>query len=249
MPLDQAHKQNELIKGEGGAIGITENPSALLRLMVAGPELARMVEEFERAEEEHNADQTCTPHHEQSSASQMRFSHVQSLGSTIEELGNPFEEESTDLISLVSKDIADPAMKASLNKIESVGKDQYETYIKERLTERSKPIDDSISRNNLPLWKPASKSSTLKEKMKLQSVKTDCQLFSKLDSGCQSRDGDLDEFFSHENQGSPPSLSDSGKIRSRTKSDLINCMEKLVGTVASPTRHFSYLTMQSVFRC
>ena len=32
IPLDQAHEQNnELIKGEGGAIGITENPSALLR--------------------------------------------------------------------------------------------------------------------------------------------------------------------------------------------------------------------------
>ena len=40
-----------------------------------------------------------------------------------------------------------------------------------------------------------SKSSTSKEKMKLQSVKTDCQLFSKLYIGCQSRDGDLDEFF------------------------------------------------------
>ena len=37
IPLDQAHEQNnELIKGVGGAIGITENPSALLRWMVAG---------------------------------------------------------------------------------------------------------------------------------------------------------------------------------------------------------------------
>ena len=95
--------------------------------------------------------------------------------STIEELGNPFEEESMDLISLVSKDIADPAMKATLNKIESVGKDQYESFIKERITERSKPIDDSISRNKLPLWNPMSKSWSSKEKM-LQSVKTDCNL-------------------------------------------------------------------------
>ena len=76
----------------------------------------------------------------------MRFTcHVQSLVSTIEELGNPFEEESMDLISLVSKDIADPAMKATLDKIESVGNGQYESFIKERITERSKPIDDSIS--------------------------------------------------------------------------------------------------------
>ena len=130
--------------------------------------------------------------------------------------------------------IADPAMKATLDKIESVGKDQYESFIKERITERSKPIDDSISRNKLPLWYPMSKSSISKEKMKLQSVKTDCQLFLKLYIGCQSRDGDLDEFFSHENQGSPPSLPDCGRIRSGTKCDLIHCMDKLGCSVESP---------------
>ena len=54
IPLDQAHEQNnEFIKGEGGVIGITENPNALLRWMVAGPDLARMVAEIERVEEEH----------------------------------------------------------------------------------------------------------------------------------------------------------------------------------------------------
>ena len=133
----------------------------------------------------------------------------------MEELGNSFAGESTDLISLVSKDIADPAMKVSLNNIESVGKGQYELFIKERLRERSKLIDDGILRKNLPLWKPGSKSSTSKEKMKLKSVKTDCQLFWKLYIGCQSKDDDLDDFFSHENQGSPPSLSDCGRIRSK----------------------------------
>ena len=46
----------------------------------------------------------------------------------MEELGNSFEEESTDLISLLSKDIADPAMTASLNNIESIGKGQYELF-------------------------------------------------------------------------------------------------------------------------
>ena len=189
-----------------------------------------MVKEFEYAEQKDNPDQNRT-----------RFTtHVQSLVSTIEELGNPFEEESTDLISLVSKDVADPGMKASLNKIEEIGKNQYEAFIKERLMERSKPIDDSISRNALPLWKSVSKSSRSKEKMKLQSVKTDCQLFSKLYIGCQSRDGNIDEFFSHENQGAPPSLSDCGRIRSGTKCDLINCMEKQVGKAESPNPSVDY---------
>lgn len=47
MGMDQAHRQqNELIKGVGGAIGLTENPSALHRWMVSGPEIARHVSEF-----------------------------------------------------------------------------------------------------------------------------------------------------------------------------------------------------------
>ena len=41
-------------------------------------------------------------------------------------------------------------------------------------------------------------------------------------------------FFSHENQGSPPSLSDCGRIRSGTKCDLIHCMDKLGYSVESP---------------
>jgi len=104
IPLDQVHEQNnELIKGDGGALGLTMKPSALLRWMVSGPELARLVKEFENSDEDQH---TQLLHHEQSHASQTRFkNHVSTLVSTIEELGNPFEETSEDLVSLMSKDI------------------------------------------------------------------------------------------------------------------------------------------------
>ena len=47
MAIDQAHKQeNETVKGEGGAVGFTEDPAALLRWMVAGSEVSRAVHEF-----------------------------------------------------------------------------------------------------------------------------------------------------------------------------------------------------------
>ena len=46
--MDQSHKQlNKSIKGEGGAVGLTEDPAALRRWMIAGPELSRIVAEFE----------------------------------------------------------------------------------------------------------------------------------------------------------------------------------------------------------
>ena len=42
------------------------------------------------------------------------------------------------------------------------------------------------------------------------------------------RDADLDDFFPHENQSSPPSISDNGKLRLATKSDLLPCLEDLL---------------------
>ena len=45
---------------------------------------------------------------------------------------------------------------------------------------------------------------------------------------CQSRDGNLEEFFKHENQPFPPTLAQAGKIREGQKSDLVKCMERLV---------------------
>jgi hypothetical protein len=48
IALDHAHEQlNARMKGVGGAVGLTENIQALNRWMVAGPEIARAVEEFE----------------------------------------------------------------------------------------------------------------------------------------------------------------------------------------------------------
>ncbi len=43
MAIDQAHEQyNAVIKGDVGAIGLTEDPAALRRWMVAGTEVSRM---------------------------------------------------------------------------------------------------------------------------------------------------------------------------------------------------------------
>ena len=52
IALDHAHEQNNcVVKGDGGAIGPTENSSQLMRSMVAGPEIARVIGEFEESVE------------------------------------------------------------------------------------------------------------------------------------------------------------------------------------------------------
>ena len=66
-----------------------------------------------------------------------------------------------------------------------------------------------------------------KGKQHLISLKSDVGLFSRLYIGCQTRDGNLEEFFRHENQAFPPALSDGGSLHLGTKSDLLTCLEDL----------------------
>ena len=64
MSLDESHEQNNAcVKDEGGAVGLTEKPTALLRWMVAGPEMARVVTEFLSGADKTDPD-TQTHHHE-----------------------------------------------------------------------------------------------------------------------------------------------------------------------------------------
>ena len=58
-------------------------------------------------------------------------------------------------------------------------------------------------------------------------------LFSRLYIACQSRDGNLEDFFRYENQACPPSPQ-LGKIRLGTKSDLLHCLESTLETESGP---------------
>ena len=48
IAIDHAHEQNNaIVKDDGSAVGLTESPAALQRRMVSGPEMARLINEFE----------------------------------------------------------------------------------------------------------------------------------------------------------------------------------------------------------
>ncbi len=46
---------------------------------------------------------------------------------------------------------------------------------------------------------------------------------------CQSREGELDFFFEHDNHPWPPALADNNSLRQGNKSDLMKCLEGLAG--------------------
>ena len=93
---------------------------------------------------------------------------------------------------------------------------------------QTKTIADSIKRKNIHLFSrpPAhQKSST---QLQLSSLKNDCSLFSRLYIASQTQNGDLDDFFSHENQVCPPVLLKMGTSQDGNKSELLYCLEVLV---------------------
>ena len=107
IATDQAHEQNNAkVKGDGGAVGLTENPAASHPWMVSGPEMAHVIGEFESyIWKMQNTDYR---HHEQKQHTQMTFARdVKSLSTIIEEMGNPFCESSVDLLVLDSRNIVD----------------------------------------------------------------------------------------------------------------------------------------------
>ncbi len=143
-------------------------------------------------------------------------------------MGNPFFEESDELLVLDTRDIADPSVVEAMYVLKKTGQVQYNTFITERLVQQTKPINDPIKRNNFPLFSRPPVREKSKSKQQLLSLKNDCSLFSSLYISCQRRDGDLDDFFKHENQACPPSLSSMGKLRLGTKSDIVSCLENLI---------------------
>lgn len=88
IAIDQAHEQNNaIVKGDGGAVGLTENPSALRRWMVSGPEIARVVNEFENEMKVASSNDVKTDHHEENRSFQMTFfKDVKSLVASMEDL-------------------------------------------------------------------------------------------------------------------------------------------------------------------
>ena len=221
IPLDQAHEQNSAyVKGDGGAIGLTDNATALKRWMVAGPEVARVIVEFEDFNM-HPRNQEETRHHEETPSVHNTFARaVRSLVAAIEELGNPLEEDSQDLLVLDTKEIADPAVIETVRNAKQIGQDQFEAFSKECIVDRTKSIEEAIHRNKLPLFATKREPKIPKGNQQVKSLKNDVALFARLYIGCQTRDGNLEEFFRLENQKCPPALSDGGRLYLGSKSDL-----------------------------
>ena len=199
IAIDQAHEQlNAAVKGDGGIIGLTENETALRRWLIASPEIARLLDEFESSKQDTSS---VAVHHEERPSVQNSFRReIKSLIAKMEEFGNPFEDDSETLSNFQSKQVVASSVAVDVNKTSDLGKAQHNQFVTERFVERSVSIFQPLKQNKIALFVSKSSHQTTKAKWQLTSVKKDCVLFSQLYIGCEIRGGDVNDFFQHENQ-------------------------------------------------
>ena len=128
-------------------------------------------------------------HREQQPGVQSAFlKDVQSLTVVLQDMGNPFLEESNYLLVLDTKDIMEPVA-VTVRKVETIGQEQYSKFVDERLSKCMTPVGDPLPKNKLPLFSRPAVKAPSKGKLQLQSMQSDCNIFSRLYLACQARYG------------------------------------------------------------
>ena len=200
IAIGQAHEQNNaVIKGDGGAVGLTEAPGTLWRWMVAGPELSRLIAGYEAMLGVKDT-AISSKHHEQSLNAQRSFlEKAEALHTVLKEMGNSFQEDSADLLVLDTKNIADSALAVLVGTHQQRGQEQCQSFMEGMGNESESTSYKPIKRNKVAFFRHEQAASSSKEKV----LKDNCQWFSQLFISCQTRQCDLQEFFKHANQPTP----------------------------------------------
>ena len=127
-------------------------------------------------------------------------------------------------MTIHSKEIMVCTVVSTARNARNIDEEQFNTFMKERLVERNKPITELIKENNLATFNVHSKKVVSKHKARVGVRKKDLALFSRLYISCQTLDGNLEEFYKFENQPWPPLLPETGQLRRGQKADLSKCL-------------------------
>ena len=119
-----------------------------------------------------------------------------------------------------TKDIAPPQSDERIPAHVSSGMKSFQDHLKILLLEDTSSFYAPFKKTKLKFFEQEKSCPITKEMV----VKEDCQLFAKLFISCQNRKCDLKEFFRHENQAFPASLSNGGNLHVCQKSQLSGTM-------------------------
>ena len=163
-------------------------------------------------------------HHEATVGAQTAyFKNVKAMTTVLQDMGNPFQDESSDPLSLDSKNVAHTSLAQLVATHHQRGLQQFDEFLG-GLHNEDCSFYNPITNNKVAFFKQAQRVSSSKE----NALKRDCRLFSPLFISCQTRQCDLQKCFRHENQSSPASLCDGGKLHTCQKSQLTEILQAQV---------------------
>ena len=200
--------------------------------MIGGPEVQRLLGDF--CGTDNNGDQFSDSHHEQTPGFQNKFSaQCFALKESFLSSEDPFAFESNELISLGSRSVASKEAVGNLYLLEEKGITAFMSFIDDRLLKKTVSVHDKISQIKCQVF-----TLTIKKSLNVTSafvtLKNNLNLFVRLFIVCQARRMDLSDFFKHENQLCPPSLSLDGNIRPGVKALLGTILEKMIPNPTDP---------------
>ena len=230
MALDQSQEQCiQNLKEDSGPKGLygEQRTEEKLIIELSKPEIVRIIDEFEGTYIENEANPRPAEHPEGSNKDQKTFSnHVKSMLRLVDDdlIVNPYSKAESQLLTLDTGEYMDPEISKGLASLETVGNDLYETYIKERIEECTKPISDVIKKPKIYTFMNRPPVRLPKES-KIASFKASTAITTSMFISLQARpEADMSDFFKYENSQYPPSISNEGKLRQGTKSQILECL-------------------------
>jgi len=144
--------------------------------MAAGPEVARLIEEFQDATELENRSQATKQHDQRASVQTTFLKTVQSVIRMMEETSGIHLKRaakicwySTQRRSQHHLELQTPSV------VHKVGLVQFDNFVRERLVKRMKATEDAIHRNKLKIFSQHASKPQVKGKQQMQSLKNDME--------------------------------------------------------------------------
>ena len=238
MGLDQSQEHSiRMLKEDGGPKGLYNQVKENMVIELSRAEVLRVVEEFEDGTAHINPE-TNQEHPERSTSEQQKLlSQVSSLLELVEEqiIVDPYLETETELITLDTGEYMDPEVFGSLKQMPLIGKTMYDNFVQDRLQKCTTPLSDIIPKPHIYTFLQPPPVNLPKVGNKT-SYKSPAAVVTQMFISLQARpDSKMAEFFMHENAREPPALSDKGKLRTGTKSQILGCLPSMPGYGHDPT--------------
>ena len=147
---------------------------------------------------------------------------VIALVDAFEQLGNPFLEDSGELLDLDQSIFMPPNVVDNVRKVKDIGLQLYTTFLNKRVSTQEEAFAATLHKTNLKLFK--SSLSEPRRKSEVSVIKSQQAKTSQILLAANSGHVINDYVFSHENSTLPPSLTRKGSLHHGNKSAILDCI-------------------------